>query len=193
MGNGKRMKSKNLVPQCLNAVVPFVCAFVTLCLFFSFVFFLLSFSACGNEKKNDMIKEAIPFSLASVDSIQYKLEDYRGKIVLLHFWADWCPHCRQEFAKLQKVDDELKGRGLQILAVNVGQTKKHVLELKEEYRLSIPLLLDENKDLAEKYGVKGLPTSFFIDKQGMIKQKEIGWLSTEQVQAVFQKMTAENQ
>jgi len=140
----------------------------------------------------NQIQQATSFSLSGVDSVQYNLEDYRGKIVLLHFWADWCPRCRQEFARLQKVNDELKDRGLQILAINVGQTKEHILELKQEYRLSFPLLLDQKKEIAEKYGVKGLPTSLFIDKKGMIQAKEIGWLSAEQVQSIFEKMLAEN-
>ena len=175
------------IPKHLRALVPL---FVPLCLCASVPY--LCSTGCSSKKYTSEISEAILFTLPDVDSIQYKLEDYRGKIVLLHFWADWCPHCRKEFEKIQKAADELRDKGLQILAVNVGQSRQHVLELKEEYQLSIPLLMDENRDITEKYGVTGLPTSFFIDQNGVIKEKEIGWLTEQQIKSIFEKIQTEN-
>ncbi len=183
------MHSKTVVPQCLNPLVPFLVS-SSLCLFVSI--FLLTSSGCIQDKKVNQIQQATSFSLTGVDSVQYNLEDYRGKIVLLHFWADWCPHCRKEFSKLQQAHDELNSKGLRILAVNVGQGREHVLELKQEYRLTIPLLLDDKKEVAEKYGVTGLPTSFFIDSKGKIREKLIGWLTAEQIRSTFEKIAAEN-
>ena len=174
--------TKSIVPQCLSAIVPFL----------SFIFCLLSFPSCNRDKDSTPLTESIPFTLSGADSVQYTLSDYRGKVVLLNFWADWCPHCRKEFVKLQQANDELKGKGLEILAVNVGQTRQHVLELQQEYLLTIPLLLDEKKEIAEKYGVTGLPTSFFIDKNGLIHEKIIGWLKEEQIKTTFEKIQTEN-
>ncbi len=159
---------------------------LSLCLFVSILI------SCDREYKPTQIQETIPFTLPAVDSLQYTLADYRGKVVLLNFWADWCPHCRKEFVKLQRASDKLKERGLVILAVNVGQGREHVLELKQEYRLTIPLLLDDKKEIAEKYGVTGLPTSFFIDRHGKIREKMIGWLTEEQICSVFEKIVEEN-
>jgi peroxiredoxin len=96
----------------------------------------------------DQIQES--FSLSDVDSVEYTLLDYHGKIVLLKFWADRCSHCHKEFSKLQQALGELNSKGLQILAVNVGQGRDHVLELKQEYRLTISLFLDDKKEIAEK-------------------------------------------
>jgi len=163
---------------------------LSLCLFVAI--FLLTLQGCNQEKKVNQPQEAIPFSLLDVDSLQYKLIDHSGKVVLLHFWADWCPHCRKEFAKIQQASDQLQEKGLVILAVNVGQGREHVLELKREYRLTIPLLLDDKKEIADKYGVTGLPTSFFIDRRGKIREKKIGWLSVEYIRSNFEKIGAEN-
>jgi len=191
--NHNHRPPRTLVPQCLSALVPSLrCALVPSCLFFSFIFCLLSFPSCNRNEDSTPLTESIPFSLTGADSVQYNLSDYRGKVVLLNFWADWCPHCRKEFVKLQQANDELKGKGLEILAVNVGQTRQHVLELQQEYLLTIPLLLDEKKEIAEKYGVTGLPTSFFIDKNGLIHEKIIGWLKEEQIKTTFEKMQSEN-
>jgi peroxiredoxin len=169
-------------PQYLSATVPFL----------SFIFCLLSFTACNQEKYPAVIIEATPFSLTGADSVQYNLTDYRGKVVLLNFWADWCPHCRKEFAKLQQANDELKRRGLEILAVNVGQSREHISELRQEYALTFPLLMDEKKEIAGKYGVTGLPVSFFIDRKGFIREKLIGWLNEEQIKLVFERIQAGN-
>jgi peroxiredoxin len=193
------MLNKISMSQCLRNSVSFLlCAclrqvsglfrpttFVPLCLCAFLTF-------CTDDKKPSQIQESIPFSLYSADSVQYNMSDYRGKIVLLHFWADWCPHCRKEFAGLQQASEELKGRGLEILAVNVGQSREHVLELKEEYHLTFPLLLDEKKEITGKYGVTGLPTSFYIDAKGMIREKQIGWLTAEQIRVTFKKVGADN-
>jgi peroxiredoxin len=157
-----------------------------LCLFVS------NLISCSGEKEPGQLGQAIPFTLPAVDSVKYNLQDYRDKIVLLHFWADWCPHCRKEFAKLQKASDELEGQGLEILAINVGQDREHVLELKQEYQLTIPLLLDDKKEVAENYGVTGLPTSFFIDSRGKIREKIIGWLTEGKIRSVFEKIAAGN-
>jgi peroxiredoxin len=195
------MSAKPSVPECLpdsrspaylrqvyylSALVPLLCAFVPLYLC------ALIYPGCNQKNKPDPIQQAIPFSLPGVDSVKYSLSDYSGKIILLHFWADWCPHCRKEFVKIQQASDQLKERGLVILAVNVGQGREHVLELKQEYRLTIPLLLDDKKEVAEKYGVTGLPTSFFIDHRGKVREKLIGWLTEEQIQSTFYKLTSEN-
>jgi peroxiredoxin len=175
-----------LYTRCLSALVPFLlCAFVPLCL-------CAFFPSCSQEKKTEQLRAFIPFSLPGVDSLEYSLSDYGGKIVLLHFWADWCPHCRKEFIRLQQASDELKDKGLVILAVNVGQGREHVLELKREYHLTMPLLLDDKKEIAEKYGVTGLPTSFYLDRAGKIREKQIGWLTEQQVRTTFEKIAAEN-
>jgi len=149
-------------------------------------------SGCGQEKQVQELGQAKPFELYDTDSVSYALKNYKGKLVLIHFWADWCSHCRQEFPKIQKAYDKLKLQGYEIIAINAGQTREHVLEIKMSYNLSFPLLVDEEAKTAEVYGVTGLPTSFFIDKNGMIREKHIGWLEEEKILKIFNKLHSES-
>lgn len=147
---------------------------------------------CGQKEDLKEFGLAEPFTLYDTDSVVYELKDYRGKLVLLHFWADWCPHCRQEFPKIQMAYDKLKPQGFEIIAINTGQSREHVLEIKMSYNLTFPLLVDEEAKTAEIYRVTGLPTSFFIDETGKIREKHIGWLEEKQVLDIFNKMQDES-
>jgi peroxiredoxin len=143
---------------------------------------------CTNQDIEFEQKIATPFILYTTDSVQYALQDYHGKIVMVNFWADWCPSCRKEFPKLQQVYEHLKGRGFEILAVNSGQSREHVRQIKEEYDLTFPVLVDEGKRVARLYGVKGLPTSCFIDQNGVIRKVCVGWISGDKIIEIFNTM-----
>jgi len=148
-------------------------------------------SGCGPEKQVQELGQAKPFVLYDTDSVSYALKNYKGKLVLIHFWADWCSHCRQEFPKIQKAYEKLKPQGYEIIAINAGQTREHVLEIKMSYNLSFPLLVDEEAKTADIYDVTGLPTSFFIDRNGMIREKHIGWLEEKKILKIFKKLQEE--
>jgi peroxiredoxin len=147
---------------------------------------------CGQKPDFQEFGNAKPFELYDTDSVSHTLENYRGKLVLIHFWADWCTHCRQEFPKIQKAYEKLKPQGFEILAVNAGQSRKHVLEIKISFNLTFPLLVDEEAETAEIYGVTGLPTSFFVDGEGKIREKHIGWLEEEKILEIFKKLHEES-
>ena len=148
--------------------------------------------SCGHQKDVQNLREAKPIELYDTDSVLYALENYKGKLVLVHFWADWCTHCRQEFPKIQKAYEKLNLQDFEILAVNAGQTKEHVFEIKMSFNLTFPLLVDEEAKTAEVYGVTGLPTSFFIDGNGKIRDKHIGWLTEKQILEIFNKLYEES-
>jgi len=152
----------------------------------------MSFLSCSQQQNEQELGIAKPFELYDTDSISYALNNYRGNLVLVHFWADWCSHCRQEFPKIQSAYEKLKTQGFEILAVNAGQSREHVLEIKMTYSLTFPLLVDEEAKTAEVYGVTGLPTSFFIDGTGKIREKHIGWLEEEQIIDIFKKLQEES-
>jgi len=143
---------------------------------------------CEQHQEVQDLGQAKLFELYDTDSVSYALKNYKGKLVLVHFWADWCSHCRQEFPKIQMAYEKLKSQGIEILAVNAGQTREHVLEIKMSYNLTFPLLVDERAKIAEVYGVTGLPTSFIIDGTGEIREKHIGWLEEEQIVEIFEKL-----
>jgi len=109
------------------------------------------------------------------------LSDFRGKPVLLNFWATWCYPCRSEMPYLQQVYQEWSGRGLVLLTVNIGESASQVDRFFEAYNLTMPVVLDTDKSIARKYNVTGIPTSLFIDKDGIIQQKVVGAFPNKEV------------
>ncbi|MDA0301713.1 MAG: TlpA disulfide reductase family protein [Chloroflexi bacterium] len=102
-----------------------------------------------------------------------KLSDYRGKAVLLNFWATWCGPCRAEMPEFQKVY-AARGEELAILAVDYRESPEQILFFNEEFNLTFPLLVDRPGAVQAHYGVQGLPSTFFIDKDGILQRKSVG-------------------
>jgi len=149
---------------------------------------LILFSAC-DKKENPMIgQDAYDFEINNVFDQQIKLSEYKGQKIMLHFWADWCASCREEFYTLQNVYDAINGKDATVLGVNVGQAKEHVKELIDEYGVTFPMLRDDNKKVAEKYHVVGLPMNFFITKSGKIHEIVTGWMDKDTILEIIQKM-----
>lgn len=124
------------------------------------------------------------FSLKSLDGKTVRLSDLRGKkVVLINFWATWCPPCRFEMPTMQKIYSEKKGKGFEILAVNIEpDANQEIHDFMKELRLSFPVLLDPEMKVARKYRVFALPVSMLIDRQGVIRLRDMGyndWTSKE--------------
>jgi thiol-disulfide isomerase/thioredoxin len=114
------------------------------------------------------------FDLPDVKGQQHKLEDYRGQVVLVNFWASWCPPCIQEMPVLEKLQQKLDEQPFEILAVNVGERKYRVWKFVKLINFGLPVLLDERKDTFNAWGASVLPTSFLLDKQGNIRYRVQG-------------------
>lgn len=123
------------------------------------------------------------FTLTGLDGKKYRLDDFRGKIVFLNFWATWCPPCREEMPDMEQLHRALVEKNLQILAVSIDtEGTKAVAPFAENMGLSFPLLLDAENSVAASYGLTGVPETFIIDKNGVILSKIIGprkWASAE--------------
>lgn len=125
---------------------------------------------------------ASDFILPDTDGRRVQLSNFRGKVVVLNFWATWCPPCREEMPSMQTLWESLKGQDFELLAVNVGEDEDLVFAFRHELSttLTIPILLDENSEVAQRYPIRGLPTTYIIDKQGRIVYQAIGgrdWLA----------------
>jgi peroxiredoxin len=114
------------------------------------------------------------FQLQNLNGQSITLSSLKGNPVLINFWATWCQPCASEMPYLQKINNEWSDKGLVVLAINWGESASEVGQFLQANNLSLPVLLDTKKAAAEKYGVRAFPTTFFIDKDGIIREKIIG-------------------
>ena len=116
------------------------------------------------------------FQLQNLDGQAVSLNDLRGKPVMVNFWATWCGPCRDEMPLIQEIfeDKEWSDKGLVILAVDIGESLSTVKEFVESYGLSFQVLLDSEQGVAKNYNIRGIPATFFIDKDGIIQDMQIG-------------------
>lgn len=101
-------------------------------------------------------------------------EDLTGQIVALRFWADWCPFCGPEMRDIEPSYQAYRDQGLRVLAVNVRQSPSTAARFIERLGISYEVLLDEDGELARRFGVTGLPTTYFIDREGRLVTRILG-------------------
>lgn len=117
--------------------------------------------------------------LQDLQGQEVKLSDLRGKVVLLNFWATWCKPCKEEMPAMQASYDNLRGQGLVVLAVNELEDTEKVIEHVRKHGHTFPVVMDHDNHVANRYGVLGLPASFIVDRQGIVREKIFGSLLTE--------------
>lgn len=108
-----------------------------------------------------------------------KLSDLRGKVVLVNFWATWCKPCKEEMPAMQASYDKLRDKGFVVLAVNELEDTARVAEHIRTHGHTFEVVMDHNNQVANMYGVVGLPASFLIDPQGIVRERISGSLLTE--------------
>ena len=133
-------------------------------------------AACGSELP--VIKNGTPapaFTLERLDSASVRFpEQYQGQVVVLRFWADWCPYCHSEMQALEPVYRQYRDRGLVILAINVMQPLETVQKFVQDIGISYETLLDRQGEVMRRYQVMGLPMTYIIDRQGIVRARIIG-------------------
>jgi len=116
----------------------------------------------------------IDFNLPLLDGTKISLSQFKGKVIFLNFWATWCGPCRSEMPSMEAVYQKLKDKGLEILALNLGDSKSKVSVFMSENKLSFPAVLDEKSITGSYYSVKAIPTTYIIDRRGLIVARIIG-------------------
>ncbi|MCK4403600.1 MAG: TlpA family protein disulfide reductase [candidate division Zixibacteria bacterium] len=115
------------------------------------------------------------FSLPDLGGEKISLSDFRGKVVLLNFWATWCSPCRMEIPSLERLYQLRKDRGFEVLAVSVDRASlSKVASFVASYQMSFPVLLDQRGALGQRYWARAIPSSFLLDKKGVIRWKVQG-------------------
>ncbi|NPA05884.1 MAG: redoxin domain-containing protein [Chloroflexi bacterium] len=132
-------------------------------------------------------RAAPDFTLPALNGGTISLQDYRGRVVLLNFWATWCTPCREEMPLLDAVHREY-GPEVVVLAINVGESADEVQRFVMAHNLQLPIALDEDMHLSQRYGVRGYPTTFIIDPQGNIAAIHPGVLTREDILSYLQRL-----
>ncbi len=145
--------------------------------------------ACDGNAPSPNAGVAAPgFSATLLDGSTARYpDDFRSKPVVIRFWADWCRYCEGEMKAMDRIYRSQRDKGLQVLAVNAGQSKESVTSFINKTGVSYPALLDEESAIARQYGVVGLPTTYFVGADGIIKAKVVG----EADEATFDRLTKE--
>ena len=106
------------------------------------------------------------FTLTSLDGKLSRRSELAGKIVLLNFWATWCPPCKEEIPSIQKLADSMQGKAFTVMAVSVGEKKTTVAEFAKQWKMRYPVYIDPQNILGKTYASRGIPTTYVLDKQG---------------------------
>jgi len=117
------------------------------------------------------------FTLQTMTGEPLALSDLRGKAVVLNFWATWCPPCRAEMPELQAAYTAYAPGGLVVLGVNQAEDRATVRAFLDELGLTFPVVLDTQYEVADRYSVNSLPTTFFIDRDGVIRDIVVGQMN----------------
>jgi cytochrome c biogenesis protein CcmG/thiol:disulfide interchange protein DsbE len=136
------------------------------------------------------------FTLETLDGGQITLSELRGQVVLVNFWASWCPPCQAEMPAIESVYRSYKGLGLEVLAVNTTNQDDLAAAAAfiQEFGLSFPIPLDHTGAVSASYNLHGLPSSYFIDQQGVISSVVVGGpMSAALVQSRVEELLREQQ
>lgn len=131
-------------------------------------------------------EKAPDFELKTLDGKTVKLSDYRGKKVILNFWATWCPPCNAEMPDIQKYYNEADDN-VEILAVNIDP-QYDVKKFVRDANVTFPVLLDSKDEVNTLYKILTIPTTYFIDGEGIIRSKHLSVMTTEIIREHIKNM-----
>lgn len=175
---------------------------IMLALIAAIVAILLLLPGCGGRANKNAQDEAEAatlvkagaaapdFTVEMFDGQKIALADLRGKVVLLNFWATWCPPCRQELARVKSdVIDRFAGRDFVFLPVSRGETREAVAAFREKTGYDFPMGLDPQREVYDRYASNFIPRNFLIDRDGKVVLATVGY-EPEEFEALLQRVDA---
>jgi cytochrome c biogenesis protein CcmG, thiol:disulfide interchange protein DsbE len=137
-------------------------------------------------------KPAAPFTLSTFAGPPLSLENLRGRVVVVNFWASWCvPACYEEAPVLQQVWRDYQGRGVTLVGINIQDKDDAARKFMEQFEFTFPNAMDVGGKVAVDYGVYGVPETFFIDRKGRIRERKVGAVTDEVVRGHVERLLAE--
>jgi cytochrome c biogenesis protein CcmG/thiol:disulfide interchange protein DsbE len=135
--------------------------------------------------------QAPDFTLTGFDEKSVTLHDLRGQVVIVNFWASWCPPCREEAAYLERTWRDYQGRGVVFLGVDWVDTEKEALAYIAEFNITYFNGPDLGTRIAQAYRIRGVPETFFIDKNGQVRWVKVGPLYPPEIEDKIDELLAE--
>lgn len=137
-------------------------------------------------------KSATPFTLTTFAGQTLSLEDLRGRVVVVNFWASWCyPACYEEAPALERGWQAYRERGVTFVGVDIQDKPELATKFIEDFRLTFPTAPDPRGTVSVDYGVYGVPETFFIDRQGRIRAKHVGAVSDQTLREHLEHLLGE--
>jgi len=153
-------------------------------------------SASGPATPSAPVAEGKPapsFTLPDLSGKNVSLAEHRGKVVLVNFWATWCPPCREEIPSMVRLNTIMAGKPFQMLCISINEEgKKEVDSFLSTQKITLPVLLDPANQVARLYGITGVPETFIVDPKGVVVKHVVGgldWSSKEVVDFLNSLMT----
>ncbi len=132
------------------------------------------------------------FRLTDLSGRPLELSSFKGKVVLIDFWATWCPPCRKMIPHLKELRSAYQGRGFEVIGISVGEDAGTVKSFAKSNGMSYPIAVSSDGQTEQAYGgIRGIPTTFLIDKQGRIAQKYVGYHDKASLETEIKKLLAE--
>ncbi|MBI3616477.1 MAG: TlpA family protein disulfide reductase [Candidatus Omnitrophica bacterium] len=150
---------------------------------------ILSLFSLGLAEATPQRKPAPDFQVTDLSGKSLQLSTFREKVVLLDFWATWCPPCRAELPHFKELHAAYKGKGLQVIGLSVGEKADVVKSFVQSNGISYPIGIASGKEEEAFGGIRGIPTTFLIDKEGRIAGRYVGYqdkkVFEEQIRALL--------
>ncbi|SHN20174.1 thiol-disulfide oxidoreductase ResA [Gracilibacillus kekensis] len=137
----------------------------------------------GDQAPNFQLKQ-----VATNNETAMKLSDLEGKGVMLNFWATYCEPCEREMPYMEQLYPEYKEKGVEIVAVSVDATEIVIDNFVDQYNLSFPILHDKKSQVLDAYGIRPLPTTYFIDENGVVVERVLGELTLERLEGYLKQI-----
>jgi thiol-disulfide isomerase/thioredoxin len=138
-------------------------------------------------------KATLPLSRSDLDGKVVDLKAMQGRVLVVNFWATWCEPCRDEMPSLQRLRAKLAGKPFEVITVNFGESAEKIAQFLDKEKVTLPVLLDRDKETAQVWGVGGLPMTFLVDAGGRVRYSVFGerdWSEGPSL-ALVEKLVAE--
>ena len=138
-------------------------------------------------------KPTLPLARNDIDGKPVDLKAMQGRVLVVNFWATWCEPCRDEMPSLQRLRAKLAGKPFEVITVNFGESAEKIAQFLDKEKVTLPVLLDTQKEAAHDWGVGGLPMTFLVDARGRVRYSVFGereWSEGASL-ALVEKLVAE--